>query len=384
MSMELSALAHPSHGRILDIIRAAGSISRVEIAQESGMTGASVTNIVRLLLELELVKEVGYAESTGGKRRTLLSIAPESRYAVGVHVQREGTTYTVSDMAGRMIGRRASFVTINDDADAVSRRITTDVDDILNDLDIRKGSVFGVGIAVSRLLDAQMHLSASAQLSISRAIGMPVMVDREAITAAIGEFWQGSMTQPSSFASLYMGDEFGAGVVNSGVVWRGARSNAGDIGHLSLDDQGPLCRCGRRGCLQALASPESVVLEAARTGLIDNPSGTSVADRFDGLARQAVRGESRPLELIAASARQVARAAVIVATVLDIEMFILSGSGFAVPGAIYAERIRTALDECTSRNSVPTIVVELAHNPRDTAAVGASALVLQQALAPRI
>lgn len=216
MSMELSALAHPSHGRILDIIRAAGSISRVEIAQESGMTGASVTNIVRLLLDLELVKEIGHAESTGGKRRTLLAIAPESRYAVGVHLQRSRTTYTVSDMAGRMVGRRASFVASSSDPAALTQRIAGDVDDILVDLGIRKDLVFGVGVAASRLLDDETRLSADVQPALAGAIGLPVVVDREAIAAAVGEFWQGSAAQPSSFATIYMGDEFGAGVVNGG------------------------------------------------------------------------------------------------------------------------------------------------------------------------
>ncbi|WP_426323542.1 ROK family transcriptional regulator [Microbacterium sp. E-13] len=382
MSMELSALAHPSHGRILDIIRAAGSISRVEIAQESGMTGASVTNIVRLLLDLELVKEIGHAESTGGKRRTLLAIAPESRYAVGVHLQRSRTTYTVSDMAGRMVGRRASFVASSSDPAALTQRIAGDVDDILVDLGIRKDLVFGVGVAASRLLDDETRLSADVQPALAGAIGLPVVVDREAIAAAVGEFWQGSAAQPSSFATIYMGDEFGAGVVNGGAVWRGAASSAGDVGHLSLEADGPLCDCGRRGCLQALASPATVVAAAEAAGLLAGVSGSAV-DRFDVLARLAVRGENRALELIAESARHVARATVLVAGILDVEMFILAGSAFAVPGAIYASRIREALDDYTRHLALQPVIVELAHNPRDTAAVGASALVLQQALAPR-
>lgn len=380
--MELSALAHPSHGRILDIIRAAGPISRVEIAQESGMTGASVTNIVRLLLKLELVKEVGYAESTGGKRRTLLSIAPESRYAVGIHMQRESTTYTVSDMAGRMVGRRASFALPTDPADSLIERMVGEVHEILDDLGIRKRSVFGVGLASSGSLGTAARLSDGVITDLSHALGMPVVEDREAIAAAVGEFWQGTAAQPASFASLYMGDGFGAGFVNSGVVWRGAASNAGGIGHISLDDEGPQCRCGRRGCLQSIASPEFVVSVAKRMGLIAG-SSASVAAQFDGLARRALRGEKSPYELIEKSAEHVARVAVIVASVVDVEMYILAGSGFAVPGAIYADRIRKALDQYTSLMSWPPIIVELAHNPRDAAAVGASALVLQKALAPR-
>ncbi|WP_368497748.1 ROK family protein [Herbiconiux sp. A18JL235] len=382
MTMELSALAHPSHGRILDIIRAAGQISRVEIAQESGMTGASVTNIVRLLLQAGLVREIGYAESTGGKRRTLLSIAPESRYAVGVHLQHESVTYTVSDLAGRLVGRRASPAAESQEPEPMARRLAVDVEAVLDDLDVQKSSVYGVGIAGSRTLDHDARTRIDLVQALSRGLALPVVDDREAVAAAIGEFWQGTADQPSSFAVLYMGEEFGVGLVNSGSVWRGATGNAGDIGHIAVDPGGPVCACGRKGCLQAVASPAAVVAQARRQGVLAD-STSSAADRFDAVARRAVRGEEGPLALIAESARKVAAVATTAASIMDIEMYVLAGSGFAVPGAIYAEHIRRALDELTGALSLPRVAVELAHNPRDAAAVGASALVLQGALAPR-
>lgn len=379
--MALSALAHPSHGRLLDIIRASGPISRVEIAQKSGMTGASVTNIVRLLLDLELVKEVGQAESTGGKRRTLLTIAPESRYAVGIHMQQATTTYTVSDMAGRMVGRRAAFVTPSSDSSALTERLAGDIDELLSDLAIRRDLVFGVGIACSRRLDVQTELRDVVVGGLQRSLGLPVVADREAIAAAIGEFWQGTAAQPQSFATLYMGDEFGAGFVNAGVVWRGAASNAGDIGHIGVGSDLTSCACGGRGCLQAVASRDAIVTAAAAEGLTS--ADGSAADRFDALARRAVRGEERPAQLVQRSADHVSGVAVVLSGIMDVETLILAGAGFAVPGAIYAARIREALDDYTARQGLPPVAVELAHNPRDAAAVGASALVLQGALAPR-
>lgn len=392
--MELSALAHPSHGRLLDIIRSDGPISRVEIAQRSGMTAASVTNIVKLLLKLELVKEVGWAESVGGvggKRRTLLAIAPESRYAVGMHVQQATTTSIVSDMAGRMVGRRSSRGAGEGEGGPLVNQLAHDVEGILDDLGIDRRSVVGVGVTggpslvypsaptvgdptTTPLIDAP---------ALSRLLALPVMVDREAIAAAIGEFWQGTASPTTSFACLHMGEDFGSGVVNGGAVWRGSASGAGDIGHISLDEHGPLCACGARGCLQAIASPGAVVEAATAAGALTGPPSAPVLDRFDSLARRAVRGEAEPLKLITRSADALARVAVVLAGVLDFEMLILAGPGFAVPGAIYAGRLRTALAQHTDRWSTPPIAVELAHNPRDAAAVGASALVLQGALAPR-
>ncbi|MDT3316389.1 ROK family transcriptional regulator [Microbacterium sp. KSW4-11] len=383
MSMELAALAHPSHGRILDIIRAAGSISRVEIAQESGMTGASVTNIVRLLLDLELIKEIGHAESTGGKRRTLLSIAPESRYAVGIHLQRENTTFIVSDMAGRLVGRRRTTSGSFDDPSALVRALAVDISETLDDLGIRIALVVGVGIATSRAIHEQMQAADVLAPQLSTMISLPVIIDREAIAAGVGEFWQGSLAQPSSFVTLYMGDEFGVGILNAGAVWRGASSNSGEIGHLAFGNSTTPCRCGGRGCLQATAAPEAVVAAAATAGLTTDEHGASSSDRFDTLARSAVRGDEAASAFLSSAADEVAHATVVLAGILDVEMVVLAGPGFAIPGAIYATPIRAALDGFCNRQGREPISVELAHNPRDTAAVGASALVLQRALAPR-
>lgn len=377
MSLELSGLTHPSHGRILDIIRAAGAISRVEIADRSGMTGASVTNIVRSLLDMDLVREIGQAESTGGKRRTLLAIAPESRYAVGVHARPESTTYTVSDMAGRSVGRRVLSGLPPEDA---SERLRCDVTDLLDDLAIPRTSVLGIGVAAGQSLRADLEAADPTVRAGERLAGAPLVVDREAVAAAVGEFWQGTAAQPTSFSTLSMGDEFGAGFINAGTAWRGATASAGEIGHIPVQGDGIPCACGRSGCLQAVASPAAVVQAAEAEGVLTSSTGSSVADRFDDLARRAVLHEARPRELIVASAQRLAAVAVTVADVTDVEMFILTGSGFAVAGAIYARHIRQALAQDRPTQQV---AVELAHNPRDASAIGASALVLQRALTPR-
>ena len=90
---------------LLDVIRALAQISRVELTRETGLTGATISTVVRRLIDDGLVVEIGHAESTGGKPAVLLSLDPDARYAVGIHLDHAGITYVLANLGGAIVGR---------------------------------------------------------------------------------------------------------------------------------------------------------------------------------------------------------------------------------------------------------------------------------------
>ena len=395
MTIRADELDVPSHGRLLDIIRSSGPVSRVEIAERTGLTRASVSNIVRVLLERGLVDEVGLGDSTGGKRRTMLAISPTARFGVGVHLKAEQVTYVVTNMAGGMIGRQQARGAGGQSPEEVVRRVAAETETLIRNLGLTRDTVVGIGIVAPGPIDYTAgRISGVATLEdwgdydlrdeLSRVTGLPVVVDKDATAAAIGEFWGGRVDAPLSFACLYMEQGIGSGIVVDGSAFRGSASNAGEIGHVSLDFKGPLCRCGNRGCLENLAAPAAVVQNARNTG-IGLPSWPSASDSqiFDEIARDAVNQAVEPLKLIRESAEYIAEGAVTLVNITDLDLIILAGPGFAIAGAIYLETIRSALETRFFARKTHGVQVKLSTNPRDAAAVGASALILQQALAPR-
>lgn len=384
----------PSHGRLLDIVRSQGPVSRVEIAELSGLTQASVSMIVRSLLEDGLVQEVGTAVSTGGKRRTLLEIAPGARCAVGVHLEADSVVYVVTNMAGGMIGRQRRPLLPGQEPGRLVDRVVREIDALLDLLDVSRDSLVGIGVAAAGPLDhAAGALIGSRSVpgfgslpvrdELSERTGLPVVLDKDATAAAVGEFWGARVEEPRSFACLYMGRGIGAGIVINGTSFRGSAANAGEIGHVSLDVHGAECPCGNRGCLELYAAPPAVVAGARARGLLaDVPEG-DVTAAFDSLARAAVRGEPAARALVEQSARYVAEGVLTLVNLTDLDLIVLGGPGFAIAGAVYIEAIRETLGRRFFARGTHGVEVRFSTNPRDAAALGVSALVLQRSLAPR-
>jgi len=385
-----------SHGKLLDIIRSAGPVSRVEIAERAGLTQASVSTIVRTLLNSGLVREVGQTQSTGGKRRILLDLSPNARCAIGIHLGHEAIVYVVADMAGGMIGRKRSTGAGDGSPGEVVARIAAEIEDLVLDLDVSRVAVVGVGIVAAGPIDfsagvvigspSMRHWSTFALRSgLARATGLPVVVDKDATAAAVGEFWGGRVDKPLSFACLYMSAGIGSGIVINGSPFRGSASNAGEIGHVSLDIRGELCPCGNCGCLETLAAPAAVVRRSRSRGMDLDPLRTSDVTRiFDDIARKAMSHDATSLALIRESAGYVAEGALTLVNITDLDLIVLAGPGFAIAGAIYIEAIRATLAERFFARQSHGVEVRFSTNPRDAAALGASALVLQQFLAPRV
>jgi predicted NBD/HSP70 family sugar kinase len=369
-------------------------VSRVEIAELSGLTQASVSMIVRSLLQDGLVREVGTAVSTGGKRRTLLEIAPDARCAVGVHLEADSIVYVVTNMAGGMIGRFRRPLAAGEWPGDLVPLVVREIDELLDLLDLSRETVVGIGVAAAGPLDHQAGaLIGSRSLpgverlhirdELSERTGLPVVLDKDATAAAVGEFWGARVEEPRSFACLYMGQGIGAGIVINGTVFRGSAGNAGEIGHVSLDVHGAKCPCGSRGCLELYAAPPAVVARARAQGVLDGVAGDDVTAPFDRLARAAVRGEPAARALVQESARYVAEGALTLVNLTDLDLIVLGGPGFAIAGAVYIEAIRELLEQRFFARRTHGVEVRFSTNPRDAAALGVSALVLQRSLAPR-
>ncbi|MGN8244793.1 ROK family transcriptional regulator [Cellulomonas soli] len=388
-----SGPAHASsRAAILDVIRAAGTISRVHLARTAGLSAPTVSTVVRRLIDDGLVVEVGHGRSTGGKPPTLLQLDPRARYAVGVHLDHAGLSCVISDLGGTIVDRWQQPGAGSDDPQDVVHRIAGDVATHLTAAALGTDRVLGIGVAspgpLARptgmtLTPPAMHRWTEFPLAtrLAEASGMPVVLDNDATAAAVGEYWCGGIDTSTAFAALYMGTGIGAGIVLDGAVLRGASSNAGEVGHICVDVDGPPCWCGGRGCVEALAGPAAVVAAAHRAGL-DLP-GRSVAEDFATVARAATAQDPVAVGLLRDSARYVAVAAQTLANVLDLEAVVLTGPSFALAGAHYLPVVEELLARTFfARETHPTRVAVSANAP-DAAAIGAAALVLQSELSPR-
>ena len=147
MSGPAGATPHASsQAAILDVIRAAGTISRVGLVKATGFTGATVSTVVRRLIDEGLVLETGRAESTGGKRRVLLELNQSSRFAVGVHLDHAGLTYVLTNLGGSIIARMSRAGVGTEDPPDVVARMAREISALIEGAGVDRERVLGVGL----------------------------------------------------------------------------------------------------------------------------------------------------------------------------------------------------------------------------------------------
>jgi predicted NBD/HSP70 family sugar kinase len=379
---------------ILDAIRLAEPLSRVELAAMTGLTEAAVSMTVRRLLDEGLVVETGRTP-TGGKPRTMLRLDPAARLAVGIHLDEDVTTYVLTGQTGGVVSRMTRPATAGTDRGSELDALVADVALLVDGSGVEPARCLGIGLVWPgprgdgiNLHDAPPHLPGNHRDDLDErlaaATGWPVLVENDATAAAVGEYWVARVGRGRAFAALYMGGGIGAGIVIDGVALRGAQANAGEFGHLCLQVDGPECWCGGHGCLEALAGPAVVVaaaladpVAAAEAALDANGPRRSAAVDFAAVARAARSGAPACLALLEDSARYVAAAAESVVNLLDIDLLVLTGPGFAAASFVYGPAITTRIAAADARTWHRSVTVTVSLAAATASATGAAALVLQ-------
>ncbi|MFJ4646785.1 ROK family protein [Streptomyces bobili] len=264
-------LAVRSHNAalVLDLLRTAGpdGISRLELAERTGLTPQAVSKITARLREEGLAAEAGRRASTGGKPRTVLRLVPGAAHAVGVHLDRDALRIVLTDLDGSVVGERRGPLDLGAGAEAVLGAVEGGVGEVVGRArgQARAGRpvasrLLGVGVALPGPLDhthGVLHRVTGfpewdgypLRDALARRLGLPVVVDKDTNAAALGLAVGG---ERGSFAYLHLGTGLGAGLVIGGRVHRGARTGAGEFGHQVVQLDGPSCPCGNRGCVEAL------------------------------------------------------------------------------------------------------------------------------------
>ncbi len=351
----LLALRSHNAALVLDLLRAAGAdgISRLELAERTGLTPQAVSKITARLREDGLAAEAGRRASTGGKPRTVLRLVPEAGHAVGVHLDRDEVRVVLVDLRGTVVGERRAPLDLGAGARAVLAAVTEAVRETVAGVLpagplTRAGSLLGAGVALPGPLDharGVLHRVTGfpewdgfpLREALAERLGVPVVVDKDTNAAALGLAAGG---EGGSFAYLHLGTGLGAGLVIGGTVHRGARTGAGEFGHQVIQLDGPPCTCGDRGCVEALC-----------LGAV-------------------ARGDT------AEAARVLGAGAANLVSLLDIDVVLLGGRTVAMAPEAFVRGVGTVLEAWARRTGQEAVPVRVAAGGGRVVAVGAAQLVL--------
>ncbi len=259
---------------ILNAIRIAGAISRVEIARITGQSRATVTNITaRLIVENLIYEKETEDRSRRGRKRVLLALNPDAAYVVGVKLSAYRISCAVTDiqadvkssvnMPVRTSERPVKFV-----ADLIEEGIRHCIAEARIDL----SQVSGIGLGIPGFVDSRsgvcfwtpLYQKGDVPLKdlIQKRFQIETLIENDTNTVTLAHQWFGEGKGIDNFLVVTIEDGVGMGIVVNGQLYRGARGIAAEFGHVVVDPNGRDCRCGKKGCIEAYASNFSILDEA--------------------------------------------------------------------------------------------------------------------------
>ncbi|MGW0936368.1 ROK family protein [Streptomyces sp. NPDC002666] len=320
-----------------------GPLTRAEIGRRTGLSPAAVTKAVRPLMAAGYLVEGAdeQAPPSLGRPATLVRVDGGRALFIGIKVTGDEIIAVLTDLCCRIRVARHARITARDPASVLASAGAL-VQELRTEADGFGVAVYGVGLAVSGDVDRpagtvryspflDWHDVPLADLARA-ATGLPVTVDNDVRALTVAEQWFGAGVGVADFALVTVGAGIGCGLVVHGRVVSGAFGVAGEIGHLSIDPQGPPCHCGNTGCVEAIAGDAAIVRRVAEV------TGLPVADPAEAL-RLAHRGDPGAREVYARAGEAIGRAIGAVVNVLGPQRVIISGEGLAGYD-LFAEQIR--------------------------------------------
>lgn len=380
-----SLASQVNRARVLQSLYDIGPLSRSDLARLTGTTRAAIGTIVQPMIDSGILAEGDPRSSgaSGGKPARPLWFSPSGPSIAAVHLLPGRVKTAMVSAAGEILATAEDrFRPDGTDPDAVVETVLACLERVLPS---RGTPPMGVGIAVGGMVDTDTGTVVKVNLApvldglplgrlLSRRLDLPVYLDHHPRVQALGDRWFGQARGVQSFASLYLADVLGVGLVLDGAVQRGQAGAGGEIGHTVVELDGRECECGRRGCWETIATDRWLRDEAVRIGLPAAPSMTA-----GSLARLAARDHPGAADLLDRFARNISVGIVNLQQILAPGLFILHGHAIA-GGDAFRRRIEEHVgSRIPQRAPGPPQIVFAEANDHVTA-LGAAGLVLSHTL----
>jgi predicted NBD/HSP70 family sugar kinase len=357
--------------------------SRQDLSEATGLSIASVSNVIRELINDGIVAEAGSVDSDGGRPRVLLRMNPDHGYVVGIDVGETRVRVEMFDLTMTMRARADYRLDpSNHGVGVVVDRISAGLASVLADSGVAPSAVLGAGVGVPGVVEQGPEVRVYAQtygwddVPLERllrpAIDFPLYIDNGAKTMGQAELWFGAGRGVRQAAVCLMGSGLGASIITGGSPVRGDSSTSIEWGHTTIKVGGRPCRCGSRGCLEAYVGAEAIL---DRYGLV-----LPVEDEESALAAMIGSDDARAAEVLEETALYLGAGIANLINLFGPERVILGGWA----GLLLGERMLPGIREAAHRHSLThrfaQATIELGRLGPDAVALGAATLPMERFL----
>jgi len=378
--------------QIIRHLRKAGQLSRSELANMLGYSRASMTGFVSHLMEVGVLREVGEGASLGGRRPLILSVNGDYGYIVGYDIGATSIDLALANFRGEILEHCTEPADVRDNAELVLRRCAQVGLEMLQRRGGHPDQVVAVGVGVpgpvefaKGVLIAPLLMPTWENFPIKKYVAQSfenatIVVDNDVNIMALGELHSGRGKELTDFIWVKIGTGIGSGIIVNGEIYRGANGVAGNIGHIEANPAGPICRCGNRGCLEAMAAGPPIaergkeVAEAGRSDFLarrleEGNGKLSATDVGDAAAN----GDAAAIEIIRDSGRLIGSVLAGLVEFFNPEVIYIGG-GVSKIGFTFLSSIRQAVLQRANPLSTRDLHVEYSQLGDLAGVVGAISL----------
>ena len=368
--------------RVLDVLRLDGPLARTEIVHRSGLSRATVSNLLTELLERDLVREESdnRRAGSGGRPPALVTLEPSAAAAVGVDIGRTHVRVVVADLGLQILAEGVEHVDVPEHPEETLRLVSSMTERLLAEAGVARDDLLGIGVGLPGPVDRSSGRLGSATIlpgwvglapraELEKRLHAPVVVENDANLGALAEGLLGAGRGSRVLAYVKVAAGVGAGLVVDGRLFRGASGTAGEIGHTTQANSGPVCRCGNRGCLEQLAGATALLAQMSAAGIELHGA--------ESLLQLAADGHAGARRVLADAGEHIGLAVANMVTLIDPDRVVVGGELGAANELLvgplrYAARSAAVT---TAGSSIDIVSAELGERAE---ALGAVILVLRE------
>ncbi len=367
-----------------------GPLGRQDLARLTGLSSATVTNVMAALIAEGVVVEAGVEESDGGRPRVLLRVNGNHRLVAGVDVGETRVRVELFDLAMRKrAGSEIAIHPAHHEPGVIVEAIAKGLGRAMSDCSAEADSILGIGVGVPGVVESfgeqvvhapgfgWSHVPLGGM--IGSATGLPVLVDNGAKTMGQAEMWFGAGRGVRHAAIVLLGTGVGAAIFTDGAIYRGATSSAGELGHTSVVVGGRHCRCGANGCLEAYVGAGAILERWAQmSGQPRRPDEDEEATLKALLT--GADGDGPASKLLDETALYIGVGIANLVNLFNPERIVIGGWVGLLLGPALLPRIRDAAAAQALNYPFGRVSIELGRLGSDAVALGAATLVAEQFL----
>jgi N-acetylglucosamine repressor len=362
---------------ILNIIKSRGAISRADIAQITGLSPATVTSITGKLIEENLVFEKAIGDSSGGRPPILLALNPRGGYVIGIKLMEFHAVAALTDLNATVLAKTLVDMP-NKELDSVIDELVLLVNGLLRQGGIYKKQLLGVGVGLAGVVDSARGVLRQSPFFgwkevplcdlLQKRLKIPIFIDNDVNSLTLGEKWLGNGLSVDDYIVVTIGRGIGMGIVLNGQIYRGVGGGAGEFGHIIVDPEGPVCDCGKRGCLESFLGDQAL-LKAARLEVSPHLKD------IDDLVGRASAGQPAAVQFLSRAGALLGRQIANLVNIFNPKLVIISGEGIRM-GEVFFAAMRTAFSQSAIQGLSDDTEIRINSWGDDIWARGAASLVL--------